>query len=106
MNAKKTKNKSAASKKPSKKAQPKISYLDESVKDYDFSDYVKITSMPRGMILSFGKWIPENKEYCLFHEVLLPFEVAESLSNIIQRQLKELVESGKIKVLQTPEEGE
>jgi len=69
-------------------------YLSESVKDYTYSDYVRVRSFPRGMILSFGKSQPDESRFSIFHEVLLPFEVAMSLSEIIKRQVDSLIKDG------------
>ncbi len=65
-------------------------YINENVLNYDFSDFVKINSSPRGLIFAFGNWCPEKKKFGIFKEILLPFDVAEALSKIINNQMKEL----------------
>lgn len=72
--------------------------LDENIKNYDFADYVQVRSFPRGVLLSFGKSHPEYKKNLMFKEILLPFEVAASVSDIITKQITELKEKGLLTV--------
>jgi len=80
-------------------------YLSESVKDYNFADFVRINSFHRGMILSFGKMQPDERKFSIFQEILLPFEVADSLSKIIKKNMDELIEKGALKKISPEEEG-
>jgi len=75
-----------------------IRYLNEAVKNYEFSDWVKVSSSQIGMLFSFGKSHPEKKEFIIFLEVLLPFPIAHSFSQIIIKQLSELQEKGYLKL--------
>lgn len=73
-------------------------YLDDRVKDFAFAEFVKLRSGPRGMLFSFGKGHPELGKVVIFQEILLPFEVAASLSNIIVAQLDQMKTAGLIEV--------
>lgn len=83
---------------PPKVAEPEYCYLDDRVKDYAFSEFVKLRSGPRGMLLSFGKGHPELGKQVIFQEILLPYEVAASLSDIIAAQLDQLKAAGLIEI--------
>ncbi len=72
-------------------------YLNEEAKNWDFSDYVRVTSGPRGMVLSFGKFIREDEKYGIFKEIILPYDVVESLNKIIKQQFDKLIEDGSLK---------
>jgi hypothetical protein len=76
-------------------------YFSESVHDYDFSDFVKVHAYARGMLFTLGKWCPEKGKFGFFREVLVPYEVADSLANIIQKSIKDLTDKG---LLQKAEE--
>lgn len=67
-------------------------YFKEDTQNHDFSDFVKLNSSPRGIILSFGKWCPEKHKFGIFEEIMLPFDVAEALSEIIKQHMKKLEE--------------
>jgi hypothetical protein len=71
-------------------------YTEDSVKDYDFSNFVKVTAFQWGLLFSFGKIHPSTPEVLKSKEILLPFDVAAALSQIIQNHLKELEEKGLI----------
>lgn len=73
------------------------SNLSGDVLNYDFADHVRLRSTPRGVIFSFAKLQPEEKEFVHFKQILIPFDVADSLSQVIQGHLNELVEKGLIK---------
>lgn len=73
-------------------------YLDESAKDYEFSDFVRVSSCPNGLIFYFGKWFPDKKKFGLSQSILLPFNVSISLEKIIGGQIKELQEMGALVV--------
>lgn len=77
-----------------KEKEPEFYYLNEAVKDYGYSDYVRITSFKRGVLLSFGKMQPDESKFSIFQEILLPFEIAISLSKIIKRQTDKMIEEG------------
>ncbi len=81
-------------------AKPNVEYLSEAVKNYAFSDHVEVQSFPRGMLFSFAKFHPKTSDVIIFDEILIPFEVAKSLSEIIKGQFDQLVADGKI-VLKT-----
>jgi hypothetical protein len=80
-------------------------YLTNDAKNWDYSDYVKVSTSPRGMILSFGKFVLADKKFGIFKEILIPYEVAESLSGIIKAQFDKLIEDGAIKKI-TETDGE
>jgi len=71
-------------------------YFNNEAKNWEFSDYVRLGAGPRGMMLSFGKFVQEDKKYGIFKEILLPYDVAESLSRVIQEQFKKLLKDGLI----------
>jgi hypothetical protein len=98
--------KEAKTKKPSeeKKAEESL-YLNEDVRNFAFSDYVRIKSYPRGLLFSFGKRHPEDQKYILFEEILLPFDVAVALQKIIGEQIDYLVSRGLLEI-RKPTEGE
>jgi len=75
-------------------------YLSEEAKNWDFSDYVRVTSGPRGMVLSFGKFIRENRKYGIFKEIILPYDVMESLIKIMRDQFDQLIEQGMLKKIE------
>ena len=89
----KTKEKKNSKTKPKAKNES-LFYLSEDAKNWDFSDYVRVTSNPRGMKLSFGKFISEDNRFGIFKEITIPFDVAESLMQIIQKQLEDLLKQG------------
>lgn len=91
MSSKKVKDKSNA---PSREKSEEFYYIGENVEKYDFSDFVKIGSFPRGIVFSFGQWNAEKGQFGIFKEILLPFEVAESLSKIVESHIKELEKKG------------
>jgi len=76
------------------KEPPEWYYLNDSAKDYGFSDWVQVTSFPHGMILRFGKFLPEEKKFGVFQSIALPFDVANSLLEIISQQFRMLEEKG------------
>ena len=79
-------------------------YADEVVKNYAYADYVKLQTSIRGMLLSFGKVHPDDKKVRLYHEVLLPLDVAHNLIQIMNEQFDSLKRQNVIKVQN--EEGE
>ncbi len=81
-------------KSPESKPASPVSHLSESVKNYAFADFVSVQSYRRGMLLSFGKSHPNEKEFLVFKEVLLPFDVALSLQRIMKEQMDTLIDSG------------
>ncbi len=78
--------------------QQKYFYVDEGVGNYDYSDFVKLDAFPRGIKLSFGKWYPDKKKFGLFREILLPFDVADALKNVIEKQIADLVDKGLLEI--------
>lgn len=102
----------STAKKDSQKATEKTkkegphTYTDETVKNYSFSDYVKVRSNPRGMLFSFGKIHPDSDKFIIFQEILLPFDIANSLQKIIDDQFKKLSEAGLIEVRERPKRAE
>lgn len=73
-------------------------YLSDEVKNYSFSDYVKLRSFPQGMLFSFAKRHPDSQKPLVFHEVLLPYNVAARLGAIIGGQLEHLRNEGLIEI--------
>jgi len=73
------------------------SNLTSEVLNYDFADHIRLKSTPRGVIFSFAKLQPEEKKFVHFKQILIPFDVADSLSQVIKGHLDELVEKGLIK---------
>lgn len=67
-------------------------YISEEAKNYDFADHVRVTSTPHGMILSFGKWRRDKLKFGQYKDILLPYNIATSLSGIITVQIKKLTE--------------
>ena len=86
-----------------KAKEPNYYYLDESVKQHEFSDFVRFSSFPHGMILYFGRFQPDEGKFAIFKSILLPFDVAESMSTIIARHIEKLQEEG---ILAKPETNE
>ncbi|MBD3234063.1 MAG: hypothetical protein GF315_10120 [candidate division Zixibacteria bacterium] len=94
------KNKTKKSKEKTSKphdSKDEISYLTEEVKNFEFADHVAIRSYPRGMLLSFSKAHPGEEKLLTFKEILIPFEVAVSLQQIIKDQIDGLIEQGILK---------
>lgn len=79
-------------------------YLSEDAKSWDFSDYVRVTSGPRGMVFSFGKFVRDNNKYGIFKEIILPYDVVESLVKIIQGQFDQLLRDGLLKKIENESE--
>lgn len=73
-----------------------VEYLCNSSKDFSYSDYVRVNSNPRGMLLSIGKIHPVEQKALISQEILIPFDVAERLQEIIKNQLAELEQKGLI----------
>jgi len=69
-------------------------FLNDEAKDYKFSDYVRISSYPHGMILYFGKYQPDQNKFGIFEGILIPFDVAGSLVTIINNHISNLVDKG------------
>ena len=88
--------KRTVSKTPKSKRGPKEVYLNDQVKDYSFAEFVKLRSGPRGMLFSFGKGHPEG--IVIFKEIMLPYDVAATLSGIITDQLQHLQDEGLIEI--------
>jgi len=73
-------------------------YADETVHNYDTANFVKVTSFQWGFLLAIGKMHPTEKKIIMSKEILLPFEVAASLSDIITKHLSNMQEKGLIEV--------
>lgn len=80
----------------------KYVYADDKVKNYSFSDYVRIRSGVRGILFSFGKQHPESDNVMIYSEVLLPLDVAYNLQQIIAGQFEVLKEK---KIIEEKENG-
>jgi len=76
-------------------------YLDSSAKDYSFSDFVRVSSCPTGLIFYFGKWYPDKKQFGIYESILLPFNVAMSLQKIIVNHIDKLKKMGLLQVEET-----
>lgn len=72
-------------------------YVSEEAKNSEFADHVRFTTTPHGMLLSFGKWRRDQNKFGIFREILLPYPVAASLSEIIGNHIQKMVEDGKLK---------
>jgi|WetSurMetagenome_2_1015567.scaffolds.fasta_scaffold652783_2 hypothetical protein len=72
-------------------------YINDNVMDYNFSDFVKVHTYQRGMLFSFGKWCPEKGKFALFNEILIPYEVADSLGKLILKSIQDLTDKGLIR---------
>ncbi|MCK4856458.1 MAG: hypothetical protein KAT58_00655 [candidate division Zixibacteria bacterium] len=81
----------------SKKSKEYI-YPGDRCGEYLWSDYVRVNSGPRGILLSFGQFHPEVGKYQIIKEILLPYEVAISLRTIIGKQIDALTEKGLIEI--------
>lgn len=79
-------------------------YFDEKVKDFIYSDFVRINSSQRGMLFSFGKVHPELDKVVIINEVLLPLDVAFSLKRIIEDHIGKYVKEGVIQIEEEPDE--
>jgi len=90
--------KRVAGKTPKSKQRPEPVYLDDQVKDFSFAEFVKLQSGPRGMLFSFGKGHPEVGNIVIFKEIMLPYDVAATLSGIIASQLEQLKAEGLIEI--------
>ncbi|RKX32792.1 MAG: hypothetical protein DRP46_00420 [Candidatus Zixiibacteriota bacterium] len=89
------------SKKPKKpENEDNYDYVDKAVCNYSISDFVRISSFPRGMLLSFGKSHPQKDKFLIFKEILLPFDIAASLSKIIKEHLDKLRDDGLLEVVE------
>jgi hypothetical protein len=77
-------------KEPGEKAAPEEYYLYEAVKNFEYADHVRIRTTITGVILSFGKFHPQNQKIAVFREVLLPFPVAYSLWQLIKNHMEEV----------------
>ena len=71
-------------------------YDDESVKDFEYSDYARVSTSARGALLSFGKSHPDSDAITIRREILLPLDVAFALGEILSAQRKKLEESGEV----------
>jgi hypothetical protein len=71
-------------------------YVSEEAKNPEYADHVRFTTTPHGMLLSFGKWRRDQNKFGIFKEILLPYPVAASLSEIIGSHLQTMIEEGKL----------
>lgn len=69
---------------------PEEEVLDPSVENFDFADHVRIHTTFTGIILSFGKTQAHRGKILIFKKILLPFPIADSLSDVIKRHLEEI----------------
>jgi len=92
----KTDEKKKSTKQPTKEVEQDF-YVSEEAKNHDYADYVRVTGTPHGMILSFGKWRRDELKFGLYKDILLPYDVATSLSEIINNQIEELIKKGHLK---------
>jgi len=75
-------------------SQANYEYASEAVKDFAYSDYVRVRAGMRGMLFSFGKVHPENDKIVIHSEVLVPLDVTFRLKEIIHDQMSELESQG------------
>lgn len=80
--------------KKTERSEDNFFYVDSRAAQFEFSDYVRASSTPHGLVLSFGRFNFEQNKFGLFQSILLPFDVAGALDQIIQTQLKELLDKG------------
>jgi hypothetical protein len=73
-------------------------YSDQSVRNYSFANFARVTANQSGMLLSFGKVHPKEMKIIIFDEILLPFDVAVSLSKIVRDQFEQLQKQGLIEL--------
>lgn len=71
--------------------------LESAREKHEFSDFVQMHAYANGIQLSFGRWSPEDEKFAIFRKILLPFDTAESLSNMIQKTMSTLEKQGVIK---------
>lgn len=96
----KSKTESRSTEKPIGPDSWEVVYLDESVRNFEFSDVVQIKSYQRGMLLSFAKIHLTTQKRVIFKEILVPFDVTISLINLMKKQIDQLVEKGLIEIEQ------
>ena len=101
---KKTENQKKKQVKKSDVEEKSYFYFDESVKDFIYSDYVRVNSNRKGMLFSFGKAHPELDKFVIVNEVLLPLDVAYRLKQIIEDQLNQQIEDGVIQIKEEADE--
>lgn len=82
----------------SKKILDEVVYASEEVKNFAFSDYVKLRTGPRGMLFSFGKRHPDDKKITIYDEMLIPLDVAYVLLQIMKDQFYLLEKNQMIEV--------
>ncbi len=87
----------------SKKEEKNYFYLDESVKNFTYSDFVRVNTNNKGMLFSFGKMHPELDKHMITSEVYVPLDVVFNLKRIIETQLKELEDAGVIQFKEVPD---
>jgi hypothetical protein len=73
-------------------------YLNDEPKDFSYSDYVSLRSGAHGILFSFGQSHPEKESYRIIEEILIPYDVALALRDILDMQFVRLEEKGLIKV--------
>lgn len=79
--------------KPKSRAETKDlvpTYLDESVKNFEYADWVQMRCSPLGMLISFGKTHPDTRKVMIFSEILLPLATANQVGEIISKQMAEI----------------
>ncbi|MBD3401654.1 hypothetical protein GF420_02065 [candidate division GN15 bacterium] len=104
MSADKTKHEAKEPLDKSKTQSNQSYYLNPEVKNHEFASFVRSTTTPHGVILGFGKWDVEHEKFALFQEILLPYDVADSLQGILDRQIAQLIDSGKIERIEKGED--
>ena len=82
--------------KSEKKEEKNYFYFNQPGQNQEFSDFVRVSSYPRGILLSFGRFTPEEQKFAIFEEILLPFDTADALGAIIRNHMKELEDKGVI----------
>jgi hypothetical protein len=91
--------------KTKKEQEEKYFYINDEAKEMEFSDFVRISSYPHGLILRFGRYHVDEKAFGIFRSIILPFPVAGAMSGIVKEQLEDLVNRGLV-IKEKPGESE
>lgn len=73
-----------------------VENINDPVLDFDYSDHVEITTYNKGVLLSFGKFNPSVEKIILTKQIMLPYDVASSMRDIITEHINNIVDSNKL----------
>jgi len=74
----------------------KVENISDPVLDFEYSDHVEVTTYNKGVLLSFGKFNPRAEKIIVTKQILLPYDVASSMRDIITEHINNIVDSNRL----------